>query len=94
MLYNMLYNILYNIVWMIAWCSAQDGPGGARSFHCQLAYYTRREKKVDAMFIKDLIQKVLHHPDFDPDDVDHDMHERLMAAIEEGDLEDRFEEGW
>jgi len=26
--------------------------------------------------------------------VDHDMHERLMAAIEEGDLEDRFEEGW
>ena len=56
-------------------------------FHCQLAYYTRREKKVDAMFIKDLIQKVLHHPDFDPDDVDHDMHERLMAVIEEGDLE-------
>jgi len=41
MLYNMLYNILYNIVWMIAWCSARDGPGGARSFHCQLAYYTR-----------------------------------------------------
>ena len=30
---------------------------------------------------------MLHHPDFDPDDVDHDMHERLMAAIEEGDLE-------
>ena len=53
-----------------------------------------REKKADATFIKDLIQKVLHHPDFDPDDVDHDMHERLMAAIEEGDLEDRFEEGW
>ena len=45
------------------------------------------EKKVDATFIKDLIQKVLHHPDFDPDDVDHDMHELLMAAIEEGDLE-------
>ena len=30
---------------------------------------------------------MLHHPDFDPDDVDHDMHERLMAAIEKGDLE-------
>ena len=30
---------------------------------------------------------MLHHPDFDPDDVDHDMHERLMAAIDEGDLE-------
>ena len=45
------------------------------------------EEKVDATFIKDLIQKVLHHPDFDQDDVDHDMHERLMVAIEEGDLE-------
>jgi len=46
-----------------------------------------REKKLDATFIKDLIQKVLHHPDFDPDEVDHDMHERLMGAIEEGDLQ-------
>ena len=46
------------------------------------------EKKVDTTFIKDLIQKkVLHHPDFDPDDVDHDMHERKMTAREEGDLE-------
>ena len=32
------------------------------------------EKKVATTFIKDLIQKVLHHPDFDPDDVDHYMH--------------------
>ena len=45
------------------------------------------EKKVDATFIKDLIQKLVHHPDFDLDDLDHDMHEQLMAAIEEGDLE-------
>ena len=30
---------------------------------------------------------MLHHPDFDPDDVDHDMSERQMTAIEEGDLE-------
>ena len=28
------------LVWMTAWCSARDGPG-ARSFHCQRAYYTR-----------------------------------------------------
>ena len=26
-----------------------------------------RFRKLDAIFIKDLIQKVLHHPDFDPD---------------------------
>ena len=27
------------------------------------------------------------HPDFDPDEVDHDMHEWLMGVIEEGDLQ-------
>ena len=46
-----------------------------------------KDKKLNATFIKDLIQKVLHHPDFDPDEVDHDRHERLMGAIEEGDLQ-------
>ena len=48
------------------------------------------EKKFDALFIKDLIQKwytTQTVPDFDPDDVDHDMHERQMTAIEEGNLE-------
>ena len=52
-------------------------------------------KHVDATFIKDLIQKVLHHPDFDPAEVDHDMHQRLMGAIAEGDLQviDLHEEG-
>ena len=43
-----------------------------------------KEKRVDATFIKDLIQKVLHHPDFDPDEVDYDIHERLMGTIDEG----------
>jgi hypothetical protein len=52
-------------------------------------------KHVDATFIKDLIQKVLHHPDFDPAEVDHDMHQRLMGAIAEGDLQviDLHEQG-
>jgi hypothetical protein len=45
--------------------------------------------------LKDLIQGVLHHPDFNADEVDHDMHERLMRAVEEGDIEviDMWEEG-
>ena len=49
--------------------------------HCKL-YATSKAK------LKDLIQKVLHHPDFDPGQVDHDMHEtwRLMRAIEEEDI--------
>jgi len=54
-----------------------------------------QEKNLNATFIKDLIQKVLHHPDFDPAEVDHDMHERLMGAIEEGDIQviDLWQEG-
>ena len=46
-----------------------------------------KDKKLNATFIKDLIQNVVHHPDFDPDEVDHDMHERLMGVIEQGDLQ-------
>ena len=49
--------------------------------YCKL--YTTSKAK-----LKDLIQKVLRHPDFDPDQVDHDMHERLMQAtsVEEEDI--------
>ena len=49
----------------------------------------------NAAELKDLIQRVLHHPDFNADEVDHDMHERLMRAVEEGDVEviDMWEEG-
>ena len=45
--------------------------------------------------LKNLIQRVLHHPDFNADEVDHDMHERLMRAVEDGDIEviDMWEEG-
>lgn len=54
-----------------------------------------KQYKTRAAELKDLIQKVLHHPDFDARDVDHDMHERLMKCIEEGDIEviDLWEEG-
>ena len=49
---------------------------------------------VNAVELKDLIQRVLHHPDFNADEVDHDMHERLMKAVEDGDIEviDMWEE--
>ena len=48
--------------------------------------------------LKDLIQRVLqnlHHPDFNTHEVDHDMHERLMRAVEDGDIEvnDMWDEG-
>ncbi len=49
----------------------------------------------DATELKDLIQRVLHHPDFNADEVDHDMHQRLIQAVEDGDIEaiDMWEEG-
>jgi hypothetical protein len=45
--------------------------------------------------LQDLIQRVLHHPDFKADEFDHDMHKRLMRAVGEGDIEviDIWEEG-
>jgi hypothetical protein len=54
-----------------------------------------RRHNTNAAELKDLIQMVLHHPDFSADEVDHDMHERLLRAVEESDIEviDMWEEG-
>jgi len=58
-----------------------------------LDHATKKFKSLSEL--KELIQAVLHHPDFDLDSVDHDLHERLMKAVEEGDIEiiDMWEEG-
>ena len=40
-----------------------------------------RKYKNGAAKLKDLIQQVLHHLDFDPMDVEHNMHQRLRRAI-------------
>ena len=39
-----------------------------------------RKHGTNATELQDLIQRVLHHPDFNADEVDHDLHERLMRA--------------
>ena len=43
-----------------------------------------RKYKNGAAELKDLIQQVLHHPDFNPQEVDHNMYEQLIKAIEDG----------
>jgi hypothetical protein len=65
----------------------------SRSEHILQDYVCKHD--VNATELRDLIQMVLHHPDFNADEVDHDMHERLMRAIEDGDIEvlDLWEEG-
>jgi hypothetical protein len=54
-----------------------------------------RKYKTGAAELKDLMQQVLHHPDFDPAHVDHDMYERLMKCIEDEDIQviDLWEQG-
>ena len=56
--------------------------------------YAKKYKNGSAE-LKDLIQQALHHPDFDPAEVDFDLHERLMSAIEAGEIEviDLWKEG-
>ncbi len=45
--------------------------------------------------LRDLIQMVLHHPDFNADEVDHNMHKCLMRVVEDGNIKvlDLWEEG-
>jgi hypothetical protein len=50
----------------------------SKSERLLLDYATKRFKSPSEL--KELIQTVLHHPDFDLDSVDHDLHERLMKA--------------
>ena len=55
----------------------------------------RKKYKNGSAELKDLIQQVMHHPDFGLAEVDHDVYERPMSAIEAGDSEviDLWEEG-
>ena len=56
-----------------------------------------RRHNFNATVVKDLIQRVIRHRDFtgNANEVDHDMHQRLMQAVEDGDIEviDMWEEG-
>ena len=44
-------------------------------------------KRMSAADLKDLIQQVLKNPEFNIDEVDHDMHERLQQAIDNSDID-------
>ena len=54
-----------------------------------------RQHDINATVVKDLMQKVIHHRDFNANEVDHDMHQRLMLVVEDGDIEviDMWKEG-
>ena len=52
-------------------------------------------KRMNAVDLRDLIRDVLHNPEFNASEVDHDMHERLMRAVEDGEMEiiDMWQDG-
>jgi hypothetical protein len=54
-----------------------------------------RRHNINATELKDLIPRVIHHPEFNAGEVDHDMHQRLMQTVEDSDIEviDMWEEG-
>ena len=76
------------MVWICNWAFCQRWI--RRRLDCSLPASVLYKTSPVRKSRRNVFQKVLHHLDFDPDDVDHDMHERLMAAIEEGDLEDKL----
>ena len=52
-----------------------------------LQEFRRGKDGFSANDLKELIQKVLHHPEFEAADVDHNMHDRLMNAVEKGTID-------
>ena len=108
MLYNIVYNSVtyqcyvtwYIIVYLTYYAgrsAPSDGHGCSKFIHCQRTPDKEHVKKYKngSAELKDLIQHVLHNPDFYPAEVDHDMHERLITDHEAGDIEviDLWEEG-
>ena len=71
----------------------QDSTAFTESEHILMDY--QKLKKMSAQDIKDLIQDVLHNKEFDIDEVDHNMHDRLMRAVADGEMDilDMWQEG-
>jgi hypothetical protein len=72
----------------------QDRTAFTKSERILMDY--QKLKKMSAQDIKDLIQDVLHNKEFDVDEVDHNMHDRLMRAVAgdgEMDVLDMWQEG-
>jgi len=63
----------------------EDGRAFTRSERILLDH--QKLKRMNTVDLRDLIRDVLHNPEFNASEVDHDMHERLMRAVEEGEMD-------
>jgi hypothetical protein len=84
----MNYNMQYNIVsWQRGFLPPLNPDTTGLFIESErLIQEPVKKYKSGAAEVKDLIQQVLHHPTFDQQDVDHDMHERLMRCMEDDDI--------
>ena len=71
----------------------EDGRAFTRSERILLDH--QKLKRMSAVDLRDLIRDVLHNPEFNAGEVDHDMHERLMRAVEVGEMDilDMWQDG-
>ena len=71
----------------------EDGRAFTRSERILLDH--QKLKRMSAVDLRDLIRDVLHNPEFNASEVDHDMHERLMSAVEVGEMDilDMWQDG-
>jgi hypothetical protein len=71
----------------------EDGRAFTRSERILLDH--QKLKRMSAVDLRDLIRDVLHNPEFNASEVDHNMHERLMRAVEEGEMDilDMWQDG-
>ena len=63
----------------------QDSTAFTKSERTLMDY--RKLKKMSAQDIEDLIKDMLHNKEFDPDDVGDNMHERLICAVDDGEMD-------
>ena len=61
-----------------------DGRTFARIEHILLGHQGLKSMNAKDLNLKDLIQDVLYNPKFNTDDVHHNIHERMMRAVEDG----------
>ena len=77
MIYSMVFNMLIFMCCQaghLLSLNAEDASMFSVSEHIIQEHV--KKYKTGAAELKDLIQQVLHHPDFNPKDIDHDMHQQ------------------
>jgi len=94
MCYEIINDIIYDMqAKLLPAHDMEDSRAFTRSERILLDH--QKLKRMSAVDLRDLIRDVLHNPEFNASEVDHDMHERLMRAVEVGEMDilDMWQDG-